>query len=288
MPELPEVETVRAALAAVITGRTVDAITTDRSPRFDGAADALGAVVTTVRRSGKYLLIGLAPHGGTEDAELVVHLGMSGQLLLVEPEVVSPRYRFRATLAAPSPSRAPVVLELRDVRGFGRATVVPTGDHRNLGVLGRLGPEPDDEHLAIHLTSVFAGRRVAVKVLLLDQAVLAGVGNIYADEALHHAGVHPGARAGDLRVAAVTDLSIAVREVIASGIANGGTTLRDYRRADGGDGDHQNHLLVYGRTGEPCTRCGTAIVKIRVAGRGTHLCPVCQPRPRRRRSRPRR
>ena len=215
----------------------------------------------------------------------MIHLGMSGQLLLVDPDVESPRFRFRASLAGDGPGAAPVELELRDVRGFGRATVVATGDHGGLGVLARLGPEPDDEQLAERLGERLAGRRVAVKALLLDQSVIAGVGNIYADEALHRAGVHPEAPGGDLRADAVVALSLAVRDVIAAGIANGGTTLRDYRQADGTDGDHQNHLAVYGRDGEPCPTCGAVIVKIRVAGRGTHLCPDCQRKPRRRRSR---
>lgn len=147
MPELPEVETVRATLAAALPGRVVDDVVTDGSPRFASAADAAGATVTDVRRSGKYLLIGLGPtpadsgSTGEADAELVVHLGMSGQLLLVDPASPSARFRFRATLVAPS-GAAPIGLELRDVRGFGRATVVAPGDHRDLGVLGRLGPSP--------------------------------------------------------------------------------------------------------------------------------------------------
>jgi len=285
MPELPEVETVRATLAATLPGRTFALIATDGSPRFAGASDALGATITAVRRAGKYLLIGLAPPGGTEDAELVIHLGMSGQLLLVDPGVGSPRFRVRATLTASGSGSTGVDLELRDVRGFGRASVVPTGDHGGLGVLARLGPEPDDERLAELLATRLAGRRIAVKALLLDQSVLAGVGNIYADEALHRARIHPEAPGGDLSANAVIALSAAVRDVIAAGIANGGTTLRDYRQADGTDGDHQHHLAVYGRDGEPCATCGTAIIKIRVAGRGTHLCPDCQRRPRRRRSR---
>jgi formamidopyrimidine-DNA glycosylase len=294
MPELPEVETVRATLAEVLPGRTVDAITTDGSERFAPAADALGATITSVRRAGKYLLIGLgAPPDGqageaAEDAELVIHLGMSGQLLLVDPDVASPRFRFRATLRPADADRdgEPIVLELRDVRGFGRASVVPVGDHATLGVLARLGPEPDDDDLEGWLVRRFAGRQVAVKALLLDQSVIGGVGNIYADEALHRAGVHPEARGGDLRPAAIATLSVAVRAVIAEGVANGGTTLRDYRQADGSGGEHQHHLAVYGRDGEPCATCGSVIVKIRVAGRGTHLCPTCQRRPRRRRARP--
>jgi len=289
VPELPEVETVRATLASVLPGCTVDAVVTDGSPRFDGAADALGATVTSVRRSGKYLLIGLGAPGSdasdaVEDAELVIHLGMSGQLLLVDPEVPSPRFRFRATLLPAEADAEPVGLELRDVRGFGRAAVVPRGDHADLGVLARLGPEPDDDRLEAWLVERFAGRRVAVKALLLDQTVIGGVGNIYADEALHRAGVHPEARGGDLRPPAIAALSAAVREVIAAGVANGGTTLRDYRQADGTDGDNQHHLAVYGREGEPCPVCGSPIVKIRVAGRGTHLCRTCQVRPRRRRA----
>jgi len=117
-------------------------------------------------------------------------------------------------------------------------------------------------------------------LILLDRAIRA------SDEALHRAGVHPESPGGDLRAGAIAALSVAVRDVIAAGIANGGTTLRDYRQADGTDGDHQNHLAVYGRDGEPCPACGSAIIKIRVAGRGTHLCPDCQRRPPRRRARP--
>ena len=252
MPELPEVETVRSTLAAILPGRRFHQIITDGSPRFDGAAEALGATITDVRRAGKYLIIGLSPPGCEEDAELVIHLGMSGQLLVVDPAVDSPCFRFRASLTTDDAGTEPLELELRDVRGFGRATVVALGDHGGLGVLGRLGPEPDDDHLTEWLAERLTGRRVAVKALLLDQSVIVGVGNIYADEALHRARVHPESPGGDLRAEAVTALSLAVRDVIAAGIANGGTTLRDYRRADGSDGDHQNHLAVYGRDGEPC------------------------------------
>ena len=170
------------------------------------------------------------------------------------------------------------MLELRDVRGFGRAAVVPVGDHRDLGVLGRLGPEPDDEGL-----DRVAGRCASPagpsrsRPLLLDQSVIGGVGNIYADEALHRARIHPEARGGDLRPTGGRRAERRGRATSSPpGVAHGGTTLRDYRQADGTDGGHQHHLAVYGRDGEPCPVCGAAIVKIRVAGRGTHLCPDCQ------------
>ena len=265
MPELPEVETVRAGLAPLIEGRRIVAAGGHPSPKFAGAADAVGSTVTGVGRRGKYLLVEL------DDArQLVVHLGMTGQLRRRAAERADDPY-VRAWWALDDGS----VLELRDVRRFGRVAVVPADDHTSLPTLAALGPEPFDE--AFTPATLWRGlrdSRLRVKTQLLQQRVVAGIGNIYADEALWQALVDPGRRTVT-RVQAER-LHAAIRSVLAAGIANGGTTLRDYRAVDGASGRNQHHLTCYGRGGEPCLRCGTALRRRVLDGRGTTWCATCQ------------
>ncbi len=279
MPELPEVETVRRALAPELTGLRVDAAWSHPSGKFTPALDALGSTFTEVRRRGKYLLV------GTDDGtELIVHLGMTGQLLLKAPSsdqsgIDDPYVRASWNLEPESgaPSSARRLLIFRDVRRFGRLRVVPTGDYSSIATLHELGPEPfgdtfdgDEFHRALKASS----RRI--KTQLLSQRPVAGVGNIYADEALWIAQVHPGART--LSKPRAHRLRDAIEEVMTQGVANGGTTLRDYRTPDGGEGSNQFHLRCYGRYGEPCDRCGDVLIKRTYDARTTTLCPTCQPR----------
>lgn len=277
MPELPEVETVRRALAPDLQGMHVAAAWSHPSGKFTPALDVLGATFGEVRRRGKYLLI------ETDDqTELVVHLGMTGQLLLspalldAQPPGTDPYVRARWTLEAPEggPNRE---LLFRDVRRFGRLRVVPTGEYASIATLENLGPEPfgaefdgDDFYRALKASS----RRI--KTQLLSQRPVAGVGNIYADEALWIAEIAPGARS--LSRARSHRLRDAIEEVMTQGVANGGTTLRDYRTPDGGEGENQHHLRCYGRYGEPCERCGDVLVKRTYDARTTTLCPTCQSR----------
>jgi formamidopyrimidine-DNA glycosylase len=267
VPELPEVETIRRRLAPRTIGRVIVAVDAHPSPKFAPARAAAGARVTGVDRRGKYLLIGL-----DTDRELVIHLGMTGQLRMTAPDVdPDPYVRARWLLDDGD------ALEYRDVRRFGRIAVVRAGDHVSLPTLATQGPEPlSDDFTADGLWRALARSRARVKTQLLSQRPVAGVGNIYADEALWRARIHPGRRAVTRPQAA--RLHAAVRAVLAQGIDNGGTTLRDYRTFDGGSGTNQHALDCYGRVGEPCRRCGLILVRRVYDGRGTTLCPGCQPR----------
>lgn len=271
MPELPEVETIRRQLAPLLTGAHVVDAWAFGSPKFTDATLAVGARVGDVRRRGKYLLVDLYDPGAVRPGrELVVHLGMTGRVGVDDvPE--GPHLRARWDL---DDGRA---WWFHDVRRFGRLAVVPHGDHRGLPTLRDLGPEPWDPAFdGPALREFVNGRRRHVKTLLLSQRPVAGVGNIYADEALWRAGVHPAARR--LTRSGAAALCTAVRAVLDEGLAHGGTTLRDYRDATGGSGDHQHHLDCYGRAGEPCRRCTTPLRRSVVDGRGTTWCPTCQRR----------
>ena len=266
MPELPEVETIRRQLAPLVMGRLVTAAEAHPSAKFAPAAQVVGATVTALTRRGKYLLSSL-----DDGRELVVHLGMTGRLRPRRGDEPDPYVRAWWALDDG------LVLELRDIRRFGRVAVVTAGDYGALPTLYHLGPEPLGESFTPErLYRDLAGSRMAVKTQLLHQRVVAGVGNIYADEALWLAGVHPGARrVGRARAGA---LHAAVREVLTTGVAHGGTTLRDYRGVDGASGRNQHRLACYGRAGQPCGRCRTILRRGVVDGRGTHYCPSCQRR----------
>ena len=231
------------------------------------AAGILGRRIEQVRRRGKYILCDL------DDGELlVVHLGMTGQLRLVRPEV-------------PLLSHTHVVFELdtrqqlsfRDIRRFGRLLLGTEEELVRARKLPRLGPEPiDPDFRARDLFRRLHGRRAPIKALLLDQAVVAGVGNIYADESLFKARVRPDRAAGTLSRPAVGRLHDALRESLLTAIANRGSSVDDYVDAWGEQGWQQEELLVYGRGGEPCVRCGRPLSLVRLAGRSTVFCRRCQ------------
>ena len=271
MPELPEVETVARGLRIALTGRTiVDVkVTWERSvvppdpPAF--ARGLVGQTIAGVGRRGKWVVIGLS--GG--DA-LLVHLRMTGRLV-VESEACLDNRHSRVLLLLDDGGR----LQFSDARKFGRMMLTT----RPQEVLGDLGPEPlEEDFTPQRLTEMLAGRRGQIKPLLLDQRFLAGLGNIYADEALWRAGIHPLRQAHTLTPAEAQRLHQAIRAVLKAAIADGGTTLSDaaYRQADGRSGEFASQLAAYGRAGEPCLRCGAAIERIKVGQRGTHFCPRCQ------------
>jgi formamidopyrimidine-DNA glycosylase len=266
MPELPEVETVRRQLAPLVAGRSVVEAWGHASAKFASAVEAAGAQIGEVGRRGKYLLLAL-----DDGRELVVHLGMTGQLRLRPPGEVDPYVRAWWALDDDA------VLELRDVRRFGRIGVVTAGEYASLPTLAAQGPEPWD--VALDGDGLWRGLRrskARVKTQLLSQRPIAGVGNIYADEALWRSGIHP-ARRSITRVEAAR-LLLALREVLEQGIANGGTTLRDYRTVEGEPGRNQLELGCYGRAGEPCGRCGDELRRSVIDARGTTHCPTCQRR----------
>lgn len=276
MPELPEVETVRARLEPLLAGRRLERVAildprlTRPEPPDAVSARLEGRRVDGVRRRGKYLVIDLEG-----DGHLLVHLRMTGS------------FRHTAGSAPGADGHARAVVELddggrlvyRDVRRFGTWSLLERGElDAYLGVL--LGPEPlGPGFTAAALRSALAGRRAPVKAALLDQRTVAGIGNIYADEALWLARLHPLAAAGELGPGDVARLARAIRRVLRTGIDRHGATLRDYRAPDGASGSMQEEFRVYGRGGAPCPRCGTPIAKARVAGRGTWLCPTCQVAP---------
>lgn len=259
-------ETVRRQLAPRLRGSRVLHATAHPSPKFATAVRATGSRFGELGRRGKFLIVDL-----DGDRELIVHLGMTGSLRLHPESTDDPYVRARWWL---DDGR---VLEFRDVRRFGRTVVVPAGDYAALPTLAILGPEPWDDTLddgglwrRLHRT------RRRVKTALLSQVPVAGVGNIYADEALWRAGVHPGTRR--ITRAKADALLTAIRDVLSEAIDGGGTTLRDYRDADGGAGTHQDRLACYGRAGHACRRCGTILVRRVYDARSTTLCPRCQAR----------
>lgn len=267
MPELPEVETIRRGLAPRLEGRRILAVQTHPSAKFAGARPAAGHTVQHVGRRGKYLLVDL--DGGSQ---LAIHLGMTGMLCL-RGETDEDEAYTRASFSLDDGT----VLDYRDVRRFGRLAVVPAHDHSALPTLHALGPEPFDAAFTPeHLWRAVRSSRRAVKTQLLSQRPVAGVGNIYADEALWRARVHPANTSLTATEAAALHATIVA--VLRQGIDRHGTTLRDYRTFDGDYGNNQDHLDCYGRSGAPCRRCGTELRRVVIDARSTTFCPTCQVR----------
>jgi formamidopyrimidine-DNA glycosylase len=268
VPELPEVETIRRQLAPEVTGRRLGEAWAFPSPKFTAAVAASGALIGDVGRRGKYLLLGL-----DDGRELVVHLGMTGALrVLPATELpVDPYLRARWAL---DDGRT---LLFRDVRRFGRLAVVPAGCYESLPTLHHLGPEPFDAAFTpAVLWRALRSSRARVKTQLLSQRPVAGVGNIYADEALWRAGVFPAART--VTKAQAERLHAALQQVLLAALERRGTTLRDYRGVDGNPGDNQYHLDCYGRAGLSCRRCEAVLVSRVWDGRTATFCRACQRR----------
>lgn len=286
MPELPEVETVRAGLARLLPGLVFAGVDYDWPKSFPNAASdveafLVGASVVEIKRRAKVLLIELS-----SKYSLVIHLKMTGQLV----------YRGEQNFGAGHPSDSLVgqlpdkstrvifkfasgaKLFFNDQRKFGWVRLMPTAEVVNLDFFKKVGPEP----LAADFTwQDLRGRLVrrpstSIKAAILDQSVIAGIGNIYADESLWAAKIHPATLVKNVSASKIKALHLAIREVLELSIASGGSTDRNYVDAEGRKGSYLKFAKVFRREGRPCTRCGTTIVKIRVAGRGTHICPKCQ------------
>ena len=274
MPELPEVETVRRALAPVLEGRRfadvqiVDARLTRPLDPDEVARELADESVALVDRRGKYLIVRF-----TSGRALLIHLRMTGSLLHAPSgELPDDPYR-RAVVRLDDGTD----VAYRDVRRFGTWLLLEPDEVESY-VDTRVGREPLAEaYKAKHLAEKLATRKAPVKAAILDQRTVAGVGNIYADEALWRARIHPLTPANELDPKRVQALHRGIRKALELGIARQGSTLRDYRTPNGESGGMQHEFKVYGRGGEPCERCGTPIDKIRVAGRGTWYCPRCQP-----------
>jgi formamidopyrimidine-DNA glycosylase len=273
MPELPEVETVRARLVPVLTGRRfehVDILDPRLTRPFEPSAVAAelgGERVAGVERRGKYLVVWFE-----SGRSLLIHLRMTGSLLYVPGGALAGDLHRRAVVRLDDGSD----VVYRDVRRFGTWLLVEPGELESY-LEKRIGGEPlERSFTSRRLEALLGGRRAPIKAALLDQRTLAGMGNIYVDEALWRARIHPLRRAGELDPGEVAQLTTAVKKALRAGIARQGATLRNYATPDGKPGRMQHEFKVYGRAGEPCDRCGTPIEKTRVAGRGTWYCPNCQ------------
>jgi formamidopyrimidine-DNA glycosylase len=274
VPELPEVETVRTSLEPVLLGRTFERVAID-DPRltrpFDPQAVAReleGERVASVERRGKYLVVRFE-----SGRVLLVHLRMTGSFRHVPAGVPADGPHTRAVVRLDDGSD----VTYRDVRRFGTWLLVEPSE-LDTYLAARLGEEPLARGFGpAALAARLANRRAPLKAALLDQRTLAGLGNIYVDEALWRARLHPLRPANSLDADEVRALHRGIRAALRMGIARQGATLRDYAQPDGTRGSMQHEFKVYGREGEPCDRCGTPISKTRAGGRGTWYCPTCQP-----------
>ena len=292
MPELPEVETIRRGLGRLLPGKKIlsashiDSPKSFPNPTTEVDSFMIGASVVVVRRRAKVLLIEL-----DSDYTLVVHLKMTGQLVYVDSsQSIEPRFgggHPTDSLTGQLPDRSTRVvvkftdgstLYFNDQRKFGWMRLVPTISVPDIDFMKRVGPEP----LEIDFTAVQFIPRIrrrnntTIKAAILDQSVLAGVGNIYADESMWGAKIHPSKRVRDVSDDQLAELLVQIKAVMTLSIEKGGSTDRNYVDAEGQRGSYLQFANVFRREGQPCNRCGTTIEKIRVAGRGTHVCPVCQ------------
>lgn len=272
MPELPEVEHAARSLAAQVQGQRIARVTKldwERMVETPTVAEFLalleGRAIQRVGRRAKWIIITL-DSGWT----LALHLRMSGYLTVHGPEAQPDRYTHLVLLLEDGRQ-----VFFHDTRKFGRARLL---DAQGLAALEEgHGVEPlTDAFTPALLGRLLQARRTRLKPLLLDQRVIAGIGNIYADEALWHAQLHPLRQSDRLNDDEVTRLHASIQLVLRAGITNGGSTLRDYRNSYGQSGSNQEHFNVYDRADQPCPRCATSILRIVVGQRGTHLCPACQ------------
>jgi formamidopyrimidine-DNA glycosylase len=284
MPELPEVETIRAGLAKLLPGKTVKDVWFDWEKSFpnaptDVARFLVGARIEKVRRRAKVLIIELS--GGWA---LIVHLKMTGQLVFV-----GKGERFGAghpgkELVGELPAKSTRVildftdgskLYFNDQRKFGWMRLLPALEIPEIDFFKKVGPEPLDDNFTVNIfiENLMRRKNTSIKAALLDQTVVAGVGNIYADESLWAAKIHPATAVAKVPKDKLVLLYNAIREVLALSIAKGGSTDKNYVDAEGQKGSYLSFANVFRKQGQPCPRCGTLIEKIRVAGRGTHICP---------------
>jgi formamidopyrimidine-DNA glycosylase len=273
MPEMPEVETICRSLRKHVEGKVVREVEI-RLPRLikwpspeDFRAILGGRTIATLERRAKYMLFHV-----TDGWAMVIHLRMTGRLFYRDSEL-------------PSDAPAKIIfhftggdsLEYSDTRTLGTLYLLRENELDRIYGLSSLGPEPLSPEFSVeYMAAGLAKRKGKLKSVLLDQRFIGGLGNIYVDESLARAGLHPERKANSLEAAEIGRLYESVNEVISKGICGGGTTLRDYRDGEGNSGSFQEELCVYGRKGLPCPVCGTVIVRTEVAGRGTHYCPQCQ------------
>lgn len=284
MPELPEVESIRRSLLGHIVEQKIKQaqVLWEKSFPTELANQLAGRKVIDIERRGKVLIIRL-----DKALSLLIHLKMSGQLLLIEKD--GKRYGgghpTKSMVAELPDSSTRVIFEFtngaklffNDQRKFGWIKLVPNEDVNKDVLIARLGPEPlSDQFLLTDFKQTVARRNAPIKAVLLDQSTVAGIGNIYADEALHLAKIHPLHPASSLTKPAIEKLYDAIITVLNASINKGGTSFTNYRDIYGGKGNYLDFARVFRKQGQPCPVCGTIIEKTRVAGRGTHICPHCQ------------
>jgi len=273
MPEMPEVETICRSLETYLTGRRIDRVEVllPRQIKWPSAeefaARVEGEKILNVKRRAKYILLEL-----TGGSTLIVHLRMTGRLVYHADAPTTAKHDrliFRLDNGA--------ALVYADTRTLGAIYCLRLGEESRVKGLQTLGPEPlSAEFTPEFLKNICAAKHRKIKPALLDQSFIAGLGNIYADEALFLAGIHPLRTTDSLTAREIEELHRAVNEVIAAGIKDGGTTFRDYQNAEGQKGSHQDHLFVYQKDGEPCQKCGQTIERMVIGGRSAHFCPGCQ------------
>lgn len=274
MPELPEVETIKRTLRQLVVGKTIKDVII-HLPRIIQRPDdtehfrqlLMGQTIEDIRRRGKFLKFILS------DQVLVSHLRMEGRYGLYDStEPVEKHTHVIIQFTDGSE------LRYKDVRQFGTMHIFPRGEEEKHPPLLKLGPEPlDDSFSEKKFASLFKGRKTKIKPLLLNQSFLAGLGNIYVDESLFDAGIHPETEVGDLKPAQIRKLYRSILRTLRRAVEQGGSSVKSYVNGQGEMGMFQQELKVYGRKDEPCYHCGTPIIRIVVGGRGTHFCPQCQP-----------
>lgn len=270
MPELPEVETVVRSLRDDVVGRTFSAVSFNWPRQIVAPSPAafaerlVGQRIDALNRRGKYIVFSLS------EGALLIHLKMTGRLYMAHKWRSESDDRYRRAVFVLDDGHE---LVFSDQRKFGRLYLTPQADD----VIGDLGPEPLYDDFTLETFRVLLSRRHAmIKPLLLNQRFIAGIGNIYADEALWRAQIDPRRKADTLQPAETDRLHRAIQEVLREGIQHEGASINWYRKPDGTTGEHQNHFSVYEREDKPCPRCGTLIDKIKLGQRGTHYCPTCQ------------
>ncbi len=291
MPELPEVETVRIGLASLLPKKVIKNVKHDWPKSFPNAESdvkqfLIGAKIVEVKRRAKVLIIEL-----DTKYSLIIHLKMTGQLVFRSND---DKRRFGAghpnnSLIGELPDKTTHVtldfgdskLFFNDQRKFGWVRLVPTAEIPNIDFFRKIGPEPlaADFHAKVFLQRLHMRPKSNIKAVLLDQTIIAGIGNIYADESLYAAKIHPETRVEDISRAKLTKLHEELIAVLKLSIKKGGSSDRNYVDAKGRRGSYLTFAKVFRKDGQPCPRCGTIIVKTRVAGRGTHICPYCQRKP---------
>lgn len=280
MPELPEVETIRRGLESFIKNAKITKVKVLCDKSFIGPKELVeNQTIKNIRRKGKALLLDLE-----NNITMMIHLRMTGQLIFRGDESFAGGHPTDSFFAELPDKQTRVIFELEngtlffnDQRKFGFVKVLETAEVENDKFIKALAKEPWDITFDEFKKNLMCHKSAPIKAVILDQKVIAGLGNIYADEALYYAKIHPKHATGTLTDADIKNILEGAKTVMQASIDSGGSTMKTYVKADGTKGDYLRLFAkVFRREGEPCERCGTEIVKIRVAGRGTHICPKCQ------------